>query len=344
MEYKSKVSVLVTYYNQEQYVEQSIRSIININFPCEYEILVGDDGSSDDTWKTIQRYVEMYPTKIKAFKQTREDNIRYDSVIRASALRKKLLEEAEGDYYCIIDGDDWYCDRDFITDAIREFDMSDDISIVAFSYVLFGGEMDGKVYPSKLKKGIVNTKSYIRNNYVHSGSCVFRRYHCRKYIEKIKECIYFDDNDIVFNNLSYGHMLYISRPVYCYRQTDESIYHKMGDIRRCILNCLGYDSSVYYISHDADMIARYIYSIIVILIAHKEIFSLLEDGEGKMLQKEAMSFESSLTAELFGWQRSNVGGVNRKIKILFAALLKPKAAVSGFIRALNIKKKIISDQ
>ena len=52
----SKISFLVTYYNQAQYVSQSLESILAIDFPddCLYEILVGDDGSNDGTQAAVQ--------------------------------------------------------------------------------------------------------------------------------------------------------------------------------------------------------------------------------------------------------------------------------------------------
>ena len=48
-----KVSFLVTYFNQQQYVEKSMKSIIDIKKEFDWEILVGDDGSTDGT---IEKY------------------------------------------------------------------------------------------------------------------------------------------------------------------------------------------------------------------------------------------------------------------------------------------------
>lgn len=42
-----KISFLVTYYNQVDFVQQSLESILALDIPCEYEILVGDDGLTD---------------------------------------------------------------------------------------------------------------------------------------------------------------------------------------------------------------------------------------------------------------------------------------------------------
>ena len=48
-----KVSFLVTYYNQQDYVEESMNSILNIKKEFDWEILVGDDGSTDGTLEKI---------------------------------------------------------------------------------------------------------------------------------------------------------------------------------------------------------------------------------------------------------------------------------------------------
>ena len=44
-----KISFLVTYYQQEKYVRESMESLLTLDKPEEWEILIGDDGSSDGT-------------------------------------------------------------------------------------------------------------------------------------------------------------------------------------------------------------------------------------------------------------------------------------------------------
>ena len=87
-----KISFLVTYYNQKEYVKQSIESILAIEKPCDWEILVGDDGSTDGTIQEVKRYIEEYPDRIKMYVMPRENGKNYDSVKRASANRLNILE------------------------------------------------------------------------------------------------------------------------------------------------------------------------------------------------------------------------------------------------------------
>lgn len=44
-----KVSVLMLTYNQQEFIEQAIRSVLNQRVDFDYEIVIADDCSSDDT-------------------------------------------------------------------------------------------------------------------------------------------------------------------------------------------------------------------------------------------------------------------------------------------------------
>ena len=91
-----KISFLVTYYNQKQYVAQSLESILAIRKPCEWEILVGDDGSSDGTQDVVREYIRRYPDNISLHIMPRDPAVKYAPVQRASANRINLLEKATG--------------------------------------------------------------------------------------------------------------------------------------------------------------------------------------------------------------------------------------------------------
>ena len=68
MSTKSKplVSVCVVAYNQEEYIEQCLMSIIDQKTNFEFEIIVSDDFSSDNTSKIIKKISEKYPKIITA--------------------------------------------------------------------------------------------------------------------------------------------------------------------------------------------------------------------------------------------------------------------------------------
>lgn len=138
-----KLSFLVTYYNQQEFVADSMRSVAELKKPCEYEVLVGDDGSVDNSVAEVEKWREHFGDHLQIFKMSRDDGNR-NPVVRASNLRRFLLKQSTGDYFCVLDGDDYYCDRMFITDALWIYKNHPDISVVMFDYQM--------VYPDCIKK------------------------------------------------------------------------------------------------------------------------------------------------------------------------------------------------
>ncbi len=238
-----KVSFLVTYYNQEQFVRQSLESIIKIEKSCQWEILIGDDGSSDHTISIAEEYAKKFPDHIKLYVMPRDLKKKYDPVKRASENRLNLLSKAEGDFFCIMDGDDYYIDSHFVDEAISVFTRDNSVSVVAFGYqdVFVDHSKKNHILSETDSHGYVDRKQYLSSFYIHSGACVYRKMWGKERIAYLKKVGYYDDNDIVINNLNYGTMYSVKRPVYAYRQTGSSIYTSMSEIEKAVLNVQGLD-------------------------------------------------------------------------------------------------------
>lgn len=67
-----KHSVLMITYNQENLISDALNSIF-ANKILPYEIIIGDDASTDNTWGIIEKFKNEYPSIIKAYKN--EHNI-----------------------------------------------------------------------------------------------------------------------------------------------------------------------------------------------------------------------------------------------------------------------------
>lgn len=263
-----KVSFLITYYNQKEYVHESIQSVLNIKKEnIEWEILVGDDGSTDGTIDEIEKYVQYDPEHIKLFVMPREEGKKYFSVQRASQNRLNLLSHATGDFFCTLDGDDFYSDSEFLMDAIGVFEENPGVSIVGFGYHYYKDGIYGKslTLPAEANERRVDTRAYLRNWYLHAGACVHRKCFDKDRIEYIKQIGYFDDNDIVINSLCFGEMYAINRPIYAYRQTGTSVYTSMNQIEQAVLNVQGYDVDCAIApQYKEDLLYRNAYNILMI--------------------------------------------------------------------------------
>lgn len=250
-----KISFLVTYYNQEQYVRQSLDSILAIDKPCDWEILVGDDGSQDGTIDAVSSYIQKYPENIFLYRMPREEGKHYDSVRRASANRLNLLHHTTGDYFCVLDGDDWYIDRQFISDAIEIFESPLQASVVAFCFKHYNGSVAGD--SNYIGEGLLNKREYIRRAYTPAGACVFQM-PSQEQMKILDEVGYYDDNDILLFQLNFGEIYAINRAIYAYRQTDDSVYNSMSLIEQFLLNAQGFDIDRLYLpDYFRDVLKRY---------------------------------------------------------------------------------------
>lgn len=96
------VSILVVTYNQEKFIERALNSLIAQKSKYRYEILVGDDASSDSTPDIIQRVAAKNP-QANIVPVLRKGNM------GATKNLLDLMKRARGKYIACCEGDDcWY--------------------------------------------------------------------------------------------------------------------------------------------------------------------------------------------------------------------------------------------
>lgn len=94
------VSVIVLTYNHEKYISQALDSILMQKVDFQYEILVGDDASTDRTPQILRDYQRRYPKIIRLF--LREENV------GPTKNAYELFYEARGKYLAACEGDDYW--------------------------------------------------------------------------------------------------------------------------------------------------------------------------------------------------------------------------------------------
>ena len=90
-------SIIIPAYNVEQYIEQCIQSVLTQSF-ADYEILVVDDGSVDNTGMIVKKMAEKY-SAISAIQIIHSG---------AGAARNAGLAKAQGKYVIFLDADDYW--------------------------------------------------------------------------------------------------------------------------------------------------------------------------------------------------------------------------------------------
>ena len=99
----TKISVIVPVYNVSKYLEKCLRSVLNQVF--EYiEIIIVNDGSTDNSGEIAKEYLKKYPEKIKYFEKENGG---------LSDARNFGIKYADGDYIAFLDADDYLADNLF---------------------------------------------------------------------------------------------------------------------------------------------------------------------------------------------------------------------------------------
>lgn len=94
-----KVSVCVITYNQMDYIGQCLQSLVDQQTTFNFEVIVGDDCSSDGTQAIVQGFVDRYPQLVRAIFQA--------SNTGGNGNYLAVHEAAQGEYVAHVDGDDY---------------------------------------------------------------------------------------------------------------------------------------------------------------------------------------------------------------------------------------------
>lgn len=93
---EDKITVIVPAYNVEQYLEKCLDSILSQDFE-KLEVIVVDDGSTDDSPKIAEAYKEKYPNIVKVLHQSNRG---------LGGARNTGIKNATGKYILFVDSDD----------------------------------------------------------------------------------------------------------------------------------------------------------------------------------------------------------------------------------------------
>src|SRR5262245_17224568 len=133
-----RVSVVVTAYNQQHYVTATIRSVLDQTFR-DYEIIVVDDGSTDETFQELRRF----GNQLRLERQANQG---------VAGARNAGVRCAGGDYVAFLDGDDiWLPDK--LERQVRAAAANPQSGLVAVDGVQFSGDevRFESLYPPKFR-------------------------------------------------------------------------------------------------------------------------------------------------------------------------------------------------
>ena len=115
----TELSIIIPCYNYARYLRASVDSVLNQNYP-HYELILVDDGSTDETWQIMETYAAQYP-QIRAVRN--ETN---QGIFKAN---NRGWQEATGNYLHFFSADDLY-QPDCLPNVMNLFKENPHLSLV----------------------------------------------------------------------------------------------------------------------------------------------------------------------------------------------------------------------
>ena len=115
-----KISIIIPVFNAEKHLNKCLDSVLNQTYD-NYEVVIVNDGSTDNSEKIINEYILKYKDKIKYF---------YKDNSGVSDTRNFGISKISGEYFTFVDSDD-YIDTNLLKIIIRY----DDFDILSFNLV-----------------------------------------------------------------------------------------------------------------------------------------------------------------------------------------------------------------
>ena len=152
-----KVSVVITSFNQADTIRQTIDSVMDQHCEFPFEIIIGDDCSTDNTSEICEEYVNRYPGIFKLFFHKENMGV--------GANFAFCVKQAAGEFIAVCAADDYWHNREKLKTQVRFFEDQPDYGLLYTDYNLLNLKT-GKAINSFLK----STKTAIYEGHGLIGS------------------------------------------------------------------------------------------------------------------------------------------------------------------------------
>lgn len=215
-EKKIKLSICCLTYNHEPYLRKALDGILMQDTNFEYEVIIGEDCSTDNSRRIIDEYVEKNPGIFTV--------IYRDKNVGTCQNMNEVFDLAKGEYFCILETDDYWCDSKKLQMQIDWLDNHPEC--IAVSHVCKMVDENDNLLNIKYPQ--ITEGYYTWDDYRHdimpgqTASIVCRNYYAKhlfdtSIIDKTAKDYGPGDRRRAFMMLEHGKVYCIDREMSCYR-------------------------------------------------------------------------------------------------------------------------------
>ena len=162
------LSVLMITYNHEKYMRDALDSILKQKLSFDFEIVVGEGCSTDNTRGVLITYKENHPNYFNL--------ILHDKNIGGIQNQIQTTQACKGKYIAIIEGDDYWTDPLKLQKQVDFLESHSDYSICFHPVEIFDQE-NNKLIEDNITRKVIDTtdiKELAKGNYIHTPSVMLR--------------------------------------------------------------------------------------------------------------------------------------------------------------------------
>jgi glycosyltransferase involved in cell wall biosynthesis len=164
-----KVSVSLITYNHEPFIAGAIESVLAQRAGFDWELVVGDDCSTDRSGEIVRSFATRYPDRIRVLPTERNVGLVGNFVRTFRACR--------GEYVALLDGDDYWTSPAKLHRQAEFLDSRPECSIVFHdvAVLLPDGSLCAQNYTSPDQKEISSVEDLFETNFIATCSAMLRR-------------------------------------------------------------------------------------------------------------------------------------------------------------------------
>lgn len=134
---KPRVSVCMITYNHEPFIAQAIEGVVMQQTPWPFELVIGEDCSTDGTRAIAEAYANQYPGVIRLLPSTTN--------LGAQANGHRTLQACQGEYLAFCEGDDYWTDCSKLAKQVAFLDDHPDYALCYHNYRVLRRNDDGEM-------------------------------------------------------------------------------------------------------------------------------------------------------------------------------------------------------
>lgn len=222
---KISVSVCIITYNHEKYIAQAIKGALSQKVDnYNYEIVIGEDCSTDKTREIIMKYQKENPDKIKIIYNEKNLGM-MDNFINT-------LNSCTGKYIALCEGDDYWTDPYKLQKQVDFLEENPDFSICHHNMqVIYDDGRKPCLSNSSSQKEVTTIEDLAKGNYIYTASCVFRNGLIKEFPKWFKNAP-IGDYPLHMLNAQYGKIRYLPDVMGVYRIHKDGILSNKNSIYR----------------------------------------------------------------------------------------------------------------